>query len=340
MEQPDPKFLVIKEYPLILWWVSGIFTLFGLFILLTPAGLISGLVCLGIGLGMLLLGSVDTLTLDKHLNRLSLRRRYLWRTTFQEYPLDEVVGFELEKSQSSDSGRTYRIIAVLAEGKTIPLTTAFTAGHERKRRRAEQLNQWLNLAGSSPADRGMTPSPAAQTAQSGETAGVTWQIQQLHIGEALVTRWFSPDFKLNDGFLLLAQKPEGMPLPGKLLGGLGRIFGQQALSLYGFSPADSPGIESSAPLEPPEPRLEAYYINLTSNPIAARPLLNPWAIPPLVAWAERNPLQQARASQSQAQVVVLFSPQGVYLAALSAQDPVETEAISNLGVDLVRAQGS
>ena len=115
---------------------------------------------MGVGLGMLLLGSVDTITLDKHRNRFSLRRRYLWRTTFQEYPLDEVTGFELEKSQSSDSGRTYRIIAVLAEGKTIPLTTAFTTGHERKRRRAEQLNQWLDLAARSlPADQEIASQP-------------------------------------------------------------------------------------------------------------------------------------------------------------------------------------
>jgi hypothetical protein len=130
-----------------------------------------------------------------------------------------------------------------------------------------------------------------------------------------------------------------MRLPGKLLGSLGRMFGEQALGLYGFSPADTPGMESAAPLEPPEPRLEPYYLTLTSNPLAARQVLNPWAVPLLVAWAERNPLQTAKADQSQAQLLALFSPQGVYLAALRTQESVDQEALTNLGVDLVRAQG-
>ena len=108
---------------------------------------------------------------------------------------------------------------------------------------------------------------------------MTWQIQQLHVGEAPITRWFSPDFKLEDGFLLLAQKPEGMRISGKLLGGLGRIFGSRRSACTASARQDSPGMESAAPLEPPEPRLEAYYITLTSNPIAARQLLNPWVIP-------------------------------------------------------------
>jgi hypothetical protein len=347
MNQTDPNLLVFTEYPLTLWLVGGMFTLFGLFFLVTPGGLVGGLIGVIAGLGITLLGSVDTITLDKNLNRFSLRRRYLWRTTTQEHPLDEIAGFELDKSQSSDSGRTYRIIAVLAGGRSIPLTSAFTSGHERKRRRVDQLNQWLGLGSPPPAGSGIASRPAAQIdlsgaaapEQSGETAGVSWQIQQLRVGDAPITRWFSPNFKLNDGFLLLAQKPEGMRIPGKLLGGLGRMFGQQALGLYGFSPADTPGIESAAPLEPPEPRLEPYYITLTSNSLAARQVLNPWTMQPLVAWAERNPVQQASAGKNQAQLVVLFSPQGVYLAALSTQDALETEALTSLGVELVRAQG-
>jgi hypothetical protein len=347
MNQTDPHVLVVKEYPTALWLVSGVFVLCGLVFLFTPGSLLGSLIGLGVGLGMLLMGSVDTITLDKRRNRLSIKRRYLWRTTLQEYPLDEITGFELDKSQSSDSGRSYRIIAVLAEGKSIPLTSAYTSGHERKRRRAAQLNQWLGLGTPQPAGSEIASPPAAQInlsgapapEQSGETAGVSWQIQQLRVGEAPITRWFSPDFKLSDGFLLLAQKPEGMRISGKLLGGLGRMFGMQALRLYGFSPQDSPGMENAAPLEPPEPRLEEHYVTLTSSQRAARLALNPWAIMPLVAWAVRNPLRPAKASQEQAQAVILFSPNGVYVAGVGVDTPDEIEALSNLGVDLVRAEG-
>ena len=371
MEQNDPKVLVVKEYPTALWLVSGVFALFGLVFLITPGGLGGGLIGLGVGLGMLLLGSVDTITLNKRHNRLSIRRRYLWRTAFQEHPLDDVSSFELEASQSSDSGRIYRIIAVMAEGKPIPLTSAYTTGHERKRQRAARLNQWLGWEGAtvnqdeSPwgasaveGDEGSrlstvmggeksttrveaqvesqeVPAPAV----NGETNGVRWQVAKLQVGEMPVRRWFSPDFKFEGGFLLLAQKPEGMRISGKLLGVLGRMFGMQALRLYGFAPEDSPGMETAAPLEPPEPRLEEHYVTLTSNQRAARLALNPWVIMPLVAWGEHNPLRPAQASQEQAQAVILFSPNGVTVAGVGVDTPEEIEALSGLGIELVRAAG-
>lgn len=341
MSQTDPNVLVSKEYPWVLWLSGGLFAVSGLVFLFIPGSLTGGLISLAVGLGVGLLGPVNTLTLDRRRNRFSLRRRTLWRATVQEYPLDAIRSFELESSQSIDSGNTYRIIAVLAEGGQAPLTSAFTSGQRRKARRVEQLNQWLAPTPAQLARQALfTDQPAPPEAPYGETAGVHWQIQARRAGEAPVTRWFSPDTKFTAGFLLLAQKPEGMRTPGKLLGSLGRMFGQQALSLYGFSAQDCPGIETSAPLEPPEPRLEPYYIILTSNPLAARQVLNAWAIPPLVAWAERNPLQADAAPQSsQGQLVVLFSPQGVYLAALSAQGSLDQEALTSLGVDLVRAQG-
>lgn len=346
MEQSDPQVLVVKEYPTVLWLVSGVFALFGLFFLATPGGLGGGLIGLGVGLGMLLLGSVDTITLDKRRNRFSVARRYLWQRKFQEYPLDEVSSFELESSQSSDSGRTYRIIAVLGEGKFVPLTSAYTTGHERKRQRTAMLNQWLGRV-SATVDRDEIVSQEAPDeieaapalVQSGETNGVSWQVTRLQMGEAPVMRWFSADYKFEAGFLLLAQKPEGMRISGKLLGGLGRIFGLQALRLYGFSAQDSPGMQTAAPLEPPEPRLEEHYVTLTSSQPEARLALNPWVIMPLVAWAERNPLQPAKASQEQAQVVILFSPNGVYVAGVGVDTPEEIEALSELGIELVRAEG-
>ena len=138
---------------------------------------------------------------------------------------------------------------------------------------------------------------------------------------------------------LLAQKPQGMRISNGLLGGLGRLFGQQALRAYGFSPQDSPGIEAAGPLEPPEPRLEPHYVSLTSDQVAARQVLNPWVMLPLVDWAVRNPLQPARTVEDQAQMVILFSPQGVYLAGVGINTPQEIETLSSLGVELVRALG-
>lgn len=353
MDQNNTNVLVIKNSPHVLWLICGMLAIFGLFILFIPGtlagGLVSGLILLGFSAAGLLLSSENTITLDKNLNRFILRRRYIWRTKIQEHPLDEVVGFELEKHRDSDGDRVYRIIAVLKSGETIPFTSAYTSGRERKCQKVEQLNQWLEQRGfqstvggigendRKPAE-GNPLDPPAQT-QSGETDGVIWQLKRLNIGDAPAMHWFSPDFKFRDGFLLLAQKPDGMRMPGGLLGGLGRMFGQRALSLYGFSSDDSPGIEKAASLEPPEPRLEPYYLNLTSNPMEARQALNPWVMQPLVAWADRNPLKQTGLIEDQIQMVILFSPNGLYIAGVGVDTPDEIEKISTLGIELVRALG-
>jgi hypothetical protein len=355
MNQSDPNLLVIKKSARVQWLIFICLMLFGLSMLVIPGwmsgGLVASLILMIIGLAGLLLSAENTITLDRNSNRFSLRRRYLWRTTFREHPLDQVTGFELQSSHDSDGDRTYRIAIVLDTGEEIPFTTAFSSGRESKRRKVEQLNQWLGQGGTQPAAQvasmalrqalglDIPQPPAHASAQSGETDGVTWQVQRLQIGDAPVTRWFSPDYKFPEGFLLLAQKPAGVRVASGLLGGLGRMFGQQALRLYGFSPEDSPGIESAAPLEPPEARLEPHYINLTSNPFAARQALNPWVTLPLVNWAQRSPLKPANLPQEQVQMVILFSPQGVYVAGVGVDTPEEIETLSSLGIELVRALG-
>ena len=143
MQPDDPNLLVLKQRPLLLWLFSAILAITGLILMFSPGLLIPGLICLGAGLLVYLIASVDTLTLDKNRNRFSLQRRYPWRATLKESHLDELSGFELEQNQDSDGGRTYRIIAVLATGESIPLTSVYTSGREVKRRRMEMLNQWL-----------------------------------------------------------------------------------------------------------------------------------------------------------------------------------------------------
>ena len=60
---------------------------------------------------------------------------------------------------------------------------------------------------------------------------------------------------------------------------------------------------------------------------------------PLAAWGARSPLQPASPAEDQSQLVILFSPQGVYVAGVGADTPAEIEALSNLGVEIVRALG-
>ena len=68
----------------------------------------------------------------------------------------------------------------------------------------------------------------------------------------------------------------------------------------------------------------------------------PWYVSPLVQWAEQHPMPHIQVARPDrpAQLVVLFSPQGVYAACFAAASPEHIDALTNLGAELVRAQSS
>jgi hypothetical protein len=113
------------------------------------------------------------------------------------------------------------------------------------------------------------------------------------------------------------------------------------LAMYGFAPDDTPGLDTAQPAAPSDPQLDQYFMTLTNDPYTARQLLTPWGVSPLVQWAEQHPMAQVQVARPDrpAQLVVLFSPQGVYVACLAAASPEHIDALTQLGVELVRAQG-
>jgi hypothetical protein len=184
------------------------------------------------------------------------------------------------------------------------------------------------------------PEPAYQT-----TAGVSWRMAADQRNPAQFSglelqRWFSPDFKFANGFLYLVQKPKGSPAFGTdgLLGGLSTTLYRVSLRLYGFEEELTPGLEQADLLQPPEPRLEKDYLALTTDNHAARQALTPWTTLPLAQWAERYPVKQIQSAAAGGQLAVLFSPQGVYVACLGP-NPAQRAALTELGIELVKAQG-
>jgi hypothetical protein len=159
------------------------------------------------------------------------------------------------------------------------------------------------------------------------------------MGAAPATRWFSPDFWASGSFLFLAQKVDGQASGGGLMALIGNTLFRQSISLYGFHPDDTPGIEQARALEPLDATLEPHFMAFTSDPASASQILNAWAVRPLADWARRYPLRQLQSGARFGQLVVLFSPNGVFLGMLNVLQPDQVEELADLGVELVKAVG-
>jgi hypothetical protein len=172
---------------------------------------------------------------------------------------------------------------------------------------------------------------------------VAWRLENANFGGVPVSRWASSDFKLPGSFLCLMQKPpdpHGAASGGGLAGKISQMLYRQVLSMYGIQPGTLPGFDTALPVEGLDVRLAASFASLTNDPSGARQCLNPWVVTPLAQWVEQHPMKNIQSAGQAGQLIVLFSPEGTSLTWLNAIAPEQIEAITCLGVDLVRAQGA
>jgi hypothetical protein len=170
------------------------------------------------------------------------------------------------------------------------------------------------------------------------TDGIHWQLQSIGIGGAPGTRWFSPDFKTQGGFLYLAQKVKGQSSSGWLAPFSNLLF-KQSLALYGFDLFETPNLASARSHKIISPSLGNHFMAFTSDTTETRQILNPWVQNPLAAWAEKYPLQQFQSAARFSQIVVLFNLNGVYIATPGVLQADQVEEIARLGAALVKSQG-
>jgi hypothetical protein len=178
---------------------------------------------------------------------------------------------------------------------------------------------------------------ADQAAQ--QTDGVHWKIQTIMLGASPVSRWFSQDYLFPAGFLFIPQKVEGQQSGKKLIALMGKTLMRQSLKLYGFDDDQLPGLDQAEVLEFGQQRLQEDFMGFASDPAAARRLITPGLVTALESWAARHPINKGVTREGNfQQLVILFSPEGVFLCSLGTLKPGETEELVELGVELVRAQ--
>ena len=116
-------------------------------------GLFSGsfLVCLLIGLLLVTSVEIDTITFDKNLDHMTIKRHKLLfaKTTKTKVVkhLQDISGVEIQEMTSSDSSNNiYRVCLVLKSDKgRVPLTSYFSAGLGKKHKKAEVIANFLEI---------------------------------------------------------------------------------------------------------------------------------------------------------------------------------------------------
>jgi hypothetical protein len=354
--------LTFRDLPFGLWLLDLGLIAAGIFFFVrggVPAYL--PMILAGLGLLALTFTYALTITADLQTRTLKLDYRSLLLHSVKEIPFEALNTIRIDSSTTRDTqhsnqrSTSYRIEAVLKDGQTVPFRAYYSSDFFLKQKRVDQLRAFMHLAETlDESPIGLfraAPKIGAQMAQQQqealtgpeavihETNGIHWQLQSAAMGAAPVTRWFSAGFKTQGSFLFLAQKTAGQTSTGGgFLAALGNTLFRTSLTLYGFKADETPGLEKAETLAPLGPGLEPHFTAFTSDTSAARQILNPWVELPLRTWAERYPLHQIQQGRF-GQLVVLFSPHGVFLATLNVLQPDQVEELTALGVELVKAQG-
>ncbi len=348
--------LEFKDLPIGVWLVGLIFLGGGLYSFSLQAFSWNTLLLGGIGLALLLLFWGLTITADRERRVLELRywSLYFLRRT-KEIPFADIQSIRLDSTRSSRGGRTYRIELTRRDGSLVPFRVTYSSGSARKQKIVDELRAFIGLEPAldeNPlaAIRLASQAAAAAVEQTQEaltgpneqerlTDGVHWRLQSGSLGASPLTRWFSPDFKMQSGFLFLAQKAGGQG-SGKGMGSLGRTLLKQVISMYGFGPGDTPDLELSDSVTPLPALVDYHFTAITSNQDEARQILNPWVQNPLAGWGQKYPLKTFQSKSRFSQLVILFNQDGLTLATLGLLHPDQVDEVTALGVELVKAQGT
>lgn len=140
-------------------------------------------------------------------------------------------------------------------------------------------------------------------------------------------------------FVYLAQIPAQKSSSGGLFtrGVIGKLAARASLALYGFAGEDLPD-SNQAKLLPLDPPLDSHFMGLSPDPSVARKILSPRVADTLDDWAAGHPVKTVQTGNASEQLVVLFSPRGLYVATLGLVDPSRLAELTAIGVELVKAQ--
>lgn len=340
--------------PIVSWITAGILIISSIFLITQDTMSVVFGILLAIGLLIILLSPVTTITADRFTRILKRSSWAVLRRKTVEIPFNEITDFEVEthRSYSSKRGHTtsYRLAVVKTNGEKLPLEDMYGSYYDDKARKARALSQFLNLPDwedkstnlfqeAMKAQVEATAIPALE--KEGNTSGVNWKVSVHTVGGKPVTRWISEDYTCPGNFLLIAQKPANSQSfgGGGLLGNLLTMVYQQILGMYGFLPSDTPGFATASPVPTGDAQFDSNFATLTNDQQFGQSLLNVWTIKPFTGWAAKYPMKSVTTNNQVGQLAVLYSPRGVQASVLVSLPATEFDELIAIGVEAVRSQG-
>lgn len=146
-----PTKLILREVPWLLWLVCGSFLL-PIQFLFSSADLgtkfFAGVLFPSIGLFVAArYGQIITYTFDKTRGRMFEKRQGLIETKVIEHRIETISGIQLQEGSTPEPGKspTYRIILVLASGRSVTLGLFYSSGLRGKQAISETIATFLNV---------------------------------------------------------------------------------------------------------------------------------------------------------------------------------------------------
>lgn len=149
--------LIIRHYPLLVWFTVGVFGLVGGAVFF--AGNLIGLVFVAFSvLFMKFGGQIVTCIFDKAEGRFTLKRHGVFGTNVIERRIQNIADIQVEESGSGEN-MTYRVTTRFTTGEPVPLTDYYTSGRTDKQKTADRIRAFLDLRNSTPPSDGSRGQP-------------------------------------------------------------------------------------------------------------------------------------------------------------------------------------
>lgn len=348
-----------RDYPLIWFTLSMLILAYGVYGYYWRENRTYLPYTIGISAVMLLFCKINTIYADRSTNQLTVSNWGLLRRKKTTLYFDEIKAIRTDSEiveSDDDEGNTsrewqYRIEALLFDGTAVTVRP-LSSNSRKSRKISAALRGFIGVADDANTFDGTTNSvstitqahfQAEQELISGdqdevhETDGVRWKIETTVFGGSPVTRWHSQDFNLPNQFLYLGQKIAGQKDSGRLARLLIDKTIAFSFSIYGFKTALTPDEDNAELLEVGN-GLEPHFIAFGNNNNLSATLLNSHTTFALRKWAEQHPLKKLVEKGGYNQLVILYCPQGLYLATLETLSQQRINELASLGVALVQAQ--
>ena len=284
---------------------------------------------------LVIFAEVISCKMDRQRQIVTIKQTRIWRTKQHELSFADLHTISVEESNDSDGGSTYRVLFVLQNGESIPLSGISSSGKQSKSRLAEKIAAYINQSGSARVEVALDG--IVRIRKAGETDSVRWQITFVKDNDSLPhTIWETRAAAFSPGFLFIV--PSAGSFAGKLPGGLAgkliqKTYQRYNLRVLDIDPKDLPDFKEAQVIPGEEAGLRGYTL-ITPSPGLAKSWLTSHRTSLLSDWQASTTLSTNKAANAPH---ILLTSQGLRIAFRDNFNQMyEMNQIASLGAALTQ----